>query len=172
MLKDRQAALEKLKTSYGYYYELEEGSGESGLPLAFFGQFHARDEGYVLIKSAKIWFAESNEYIYLFSAPHMDGETVERCLDHVMEDVLPRIKPFKHHRDSYIIAVFLADVIDAEAQKIIRDRRFYKSFKFGLEGWSSLKTAGAELERELITTNRAGRDLKKFLKKLLRSEKV
>lgn len=134
--------------------------------------FHVTDLGYVLIKQAKIWAMESNEYVYLFSAPTLDAETVRRCLDYAVEDGQTHITPHAEHRDSYIIAVFVADVIDPEAQKEIRHRKFDRSYRMGLDGWAALRTAGLELEKELIVTNRLGKDIAKSLKKLLRSEKA
>jgi hypothetical protein len=170
--KERTGYLEKLKDSYQYYYNVVPGDGGSGLPLEFFADFHARDEGYVLVKRARIWAMESNEYVYIFSAPTFDRDMAARCLDYAMADGEPRIVPHKEHKDSYIIAVFVADVIDSDAIKEIRSRKFDKSFRMGLDGWAGLKTAAVELERECITTNRVGSSLTKFLKKLLRSEKV
>lgn len=172
MAKDRLSLLGRLKDSYEYYYEITDGDADSGLPLMFYGEFHARDQGYVLIKSAKIWAAESNEYAYVFSTPHLNGETAAKCLAYAVEDGFPRVAPHKEHRDSYIIAVFLADVIDSDAEKLIRGCKHEKTYKFGFEGWSSLKAAAVDLERELITTNKAGANLQTFFKKLLRSEKA
>ena len=102
----------------------------------------------------------------------LDAVTASRCIDFALEDGLPRVQPHPEHRESYIIALFVADVIDPEAQKIIRGRKFYKSFKFGLQGWVALRVAAVELEKELIETNKAGGNLVSFFRKLLRSEKV
>lgn len=169
---NRTAFLEKLKDSHERYYNITEGDLNSGLPLAFFADFHARDVGYVLVKRAKIWAVESNEYVYVFGAPRFDKALASRCLDFALADGEPRIKPHKEHKDSYIIAVFVADVIDPDAVKEIRGRKFDKSFRFGFEGWAGLKTVAVELERECVSTNAVGGSLKKFYNKLLRSEKV
>ena len=168
----RERFLEKLNDSYSYYYDVVEGEAGSGLPLIFMAEFHARDEGYVLVKRARIWAAESNEYAYIFSVPVLDEETAEKCLDYTLEDAVPRIKPHREHKDSYIIAVFVADVISPEAEKAICLRTYEKSFKFGLEGWSTLKTAAVDLEKGVVRTNKAGANIQKTLKKLLRSERV
>ena len=134
--------------------------------------FHVRSEGYVLVKQAKIWAAESNEYAYVFCTPHLDEETVGRCMDYALEDGLPRIVPDSEHRESYIIALFVADVIDKEAANAIRSRKYYRSFRLGLWVWAALRTAAVGLEKELIVTNKAGNSLVNFFRKLLRSEKV
>lgn len=174
LAKERAAFLEKLRSAYEYYYNVydPEPAGDEARPLVFRAEFHARDEGYVLTKKLKLWGAESNEYVYLFSTPHLDAETAARCLDFAQADGLPRVTPHPEHKDSYIIAVFVADVIDPEAQSLIRSRRYEKSYKFGLQGWCALRTAAVELEKELVVTNKAGGNLVKFFKKLLRSENV
>lgn len=170
MTINRDEFLGRVYSSYEYYYNVSDGDSESGLPLAFSAEFHARDEGYVLVKNAKIWAAESNEYVYVFSVPVLHEETAERCMDYAMNDALPKIKPHCEHKDSYIIAVFLADVILPEATKSVRRRKFHKDYKFGVMGWSSLKTVAVELEGEMVFTNKMGGNLKKFFKRLLRSE--
>lgn len=172
MAWDRAALLEKLRESYEYYYDIGDGDAGSGLPLLYTATFHMRSEGYVLIKRAKIWAAETNEYAYIFSMHELDAETASKCIEFALNDGFPKIKPDPEHRESYIIALFVADVIDEEAAKIIRSRKFYKSFKLGLWGWSALRTAAVGLEKELIETNKAGSNLVSFFRKLLRSEKV
>lgn len=169
---DRSSFLSRVRDSYERYYDIADGDLDSGLPMLFFADFHARDEGYVLVKRAKIWAMESNEYVYLFTAPRIDTETAKKCLDFALDDGQKRIKPHREHRDSYIIAIFVADVIDVDAEKEIKKRRFDKSYKFGLEGWAGLKTAAVDLERECIATNSIGGSMKKLFKKLLRSEKA
>lgn len=170
----RAAFLEKLKDSYDYYYEIKYFDTEQtgALPLVMSAESHIRDEGYVLVKSAKIWAAESNEYVYVFSAPSLDRDTVCRCIDHALAEGGAKIKPHPEHKNSFIIAVFVADKIDPDARTEINKRKFDKSYKMGFQGWSALKTAAVDIEKEMITVNKAGEDQKKFFKKLLRSEKV
>lgn len=172
MAWDRAELLDKLRASYEYYYDIADGDMGSELPLLYTATFHVRSEGYVLIKKAKIWAAETNEYAYIFSVPVLDAETASRCIEYALNDGFPKIAPYPEHRESYIIALFVADVIDEEAVKIIRSRKFYKSFKLGLWGWMALRTAAVGLEKELIVTNKAGGNLVSFFRKLLRSEKV
>jgi len=171
---DRAAFLDKLRDSYEYYYDVttHDPDENSDLPLALSAEFHARDEGYVLSKKAKIWAAESNEYVFIFSAPYFDSETACRCIDYALADGTARIKPHSEHRSSFIIAIFVADVIDFPVQKEICKRKFDKSYKMGFHGWSALKTATIEMEKEMVASNKPGEDIGKFLKKLLRSEKV
>ncbi len=169
---NRDVFFQKLQDSYEYYYNVIEQEPTEEVPLLLEADFHARDEGYVLIKRAKIWSAESNEYVYVFSAPSIDRETAARCLDLALERGNAQIVPHKEHKSSYIIAVFVADVIDPAAEREICSRSYDISHKRGLYGWTTLKTVAVALEGEWIKTNKAGKNLKPFYKKLLRSEKV
>ena len=78
-------------------------------------------------------------------------------MDYALGDGLPRITPNPEHRESYIIAVFVADVIDKEALKT-QSAAGSSTGASGLDfwGWSALRTAAVGLEKELISTNKAG----------------
>lgn len=169
---NKESFMKRLGDAYEYYYAVEYGDPEGELPLFLRGEFHANDVGYVLVKSARIWAAESNEYIYVFDTDTLDAETARRCLDYATEDGFAKVAPHKEHRETYIIAVFAANVIEPEARTLIRKAKYSRSYKHGFEGWSALRTAAVDLGEELVLTNKMGRCLEKFFKKLIRSEKV
>ena len=158
----RVELLEKLRDSYEYYYDLREVGNDAGeLPLAIRAEFHSRDEGYVLVKAAKIWAMESNEYLYLFSAPSIDEKTAASCLDYAVKEGLSRVKPHSEHKETSSTAVFIADTIDPAVLELIRRRKEYKSFRLGLHGWAILRTCAVCLEKEMVVTNDAGKCLQK-----------
>ena len=166
MAIERLSFLETLKGSYSAYYNIHPNEDMTPLPLVFRADFFSRGENYFLVKEAVIWVNETNEYLYLFSAPSFDRDTVEKCMDFAIEDALPRVKPHKDHNYTNFIAVFVADRFEPEAVTAIRRRRFNKSYHHSLWGFSLLKAAAVELETKTIRTNRAGHDLAKFYRKL------
>ena len=85
---DRNQFIEDLKGSYEMYYDLlpEEENGE--IPLAFRADFHSRGEKYFLIKPAKIWSNETNEYVFVYSAPWFDSEMIDRCVQFALDTAL------------------------------------------------------------------------------------
>ena len=170
MSVERISFLETLKSSYSAYYNINPNDNMTELPLAFRADFFSRGENYFLVKSAVIWVNETNEYVYLFSAPSFDVETVEKCMDYAIEDGLPRVKPHKDHNYTNFIAIFVADSFDEETVKAIKKRKFNKSYNHSLWGFSLLKSAAVELSTQRITTNRAGHDLSKFYRKLFAAE--
>lgn len=166
MAIEREAFLETLKDSYSAYYNVNLNEDMTELPLVFRGDFFSHGERYFIVKSAKIWSNESNEYLYLFSAPTFDAELAEKCMDFVIEDALPRVKPHKEHNYTNFIAIFVADSFDEETLKAVKKRHFDKSYNHSFYGFSLLKTAAVPLESRVIVTNSAGHDLTKFYRKL------
>lgn len=166
MAIERLSFLETLKDSYSAYYNINPNEGMTELPLVFRADFFSRGENYWLFKSSVVWVNETNEYLYLFSAPSFDVETVEKCMDYAIEDGLPRVKPHKDHNYTNFIAIFVADSFDSEVLSAIRKRSFSKSYNHSFWGFSLLKTAAVDLSTQKLTHNRTGHDLVKFYRKL------
>ena len=171
MALDRETFLAVLEDSYSAYYNIFPNEGMTELPLVFRGDYFSRNEKYWFTKSATIWGNETNEYAYVFSAPSFDVETAERCMDYVLADALPRVKPHKEHQYTNFKAVFVADSFDEAARKAIEKRNFSKSYQFSLHGYSTLMTAAADLSRGEATTNKAGHELVTYFRKLFDARK-
>ncbi len=170
MTVERLPFLETLKDSYSAYYNINPNEDMTDLPLVFRADFFSRGEHYFLTKSAVVWVNETNEYVYLFSAPSFDAETVEKCMDFAIEDAQPRVKPHKEHNYTNFITIFVTDSFDAGTLSAIKKRRYNKSYNHSLWGFSMLKSAAVELDTKKIHTNPAGHDLAKFYRKLFAAQ--
>ena len=171
MTLDRETFLAVVEDSYSAYYTIHQNEGMTELPLAFRADYYSRDEKYWFTKSVKIWANETNELCYVFCAPHFDLETAERCLDYVIEDAQPRVKPHKEHQYTNFKAVFLADSFDEAARTAIMKRRFTKNYKYSLHGYSMLMTAAVDLSDCSTAANKAGYPLVKYFRKLFDARK-
>ncbi|MDO5425216.1 MAG: hypothetical protein Q4F41_15960 [Eubacteriales bacterium] len=167
----REAVLNRLLDSYQAYFDIEkQDTGEKdGLPLAAHCRFYVHSEKYVLVKKAKLWEADSNEYVYIFSMPHLSLELYNRCRDYAYEEGMKLVDPKPGHMYSYITAVFLCDTCAPEAKKALKKCRIYKSFHFSLYGWMDFHTALLTLDERTAFTNHSGRANAKFMKKILNS---
>lgn len=166
MAIERKQFIEDLKKSYEIYYDLHQNESDTELPLEFRADFHSVGERYFLVKNAKIWTSETNEYIYVFSAPSFDRDIVGRCVSYALEDGLARVTPHKNHHYSNIITVFVADEIRPDVRKVISGQKFSKSYRMSLYGFSLLKTGFIDLSKGDYGTNAEGHDLTNFFKKL------
>ena len=164
MIKDRSAILKRLFDSYTAWYDVSRGDMGSGLPLEALCLHRSRSEKFVLSKKARLWAVEVNDYLYLFSMPMLDKCQAEACVSFSIEDALPRVNPHKEHMYSFITTVFVADEAEQDALRFIHRRKFNKSYKWGFQGSSPLKTAALDIGKEKIVTNNMGRDLRKQIK--------
>ena len=168
---DLQSFLAVLEDSYSAYYTIHPNDEMTELPLVFRADYFSRDEKYWLTKSVKIWGNETNEICYVFAAPGFDAETAEKCLDFVIDDASPRVKPHKEHQYTNFKAVFVAEDFDEDARKIIEKRSYSKSYRHSLYGYSTLMTAAVDLSRSKATTNKAGYQLVNYFRKLFDARK-
>ena len=74
----REDAVERLCDVYGGSFDITRCK-EAELPLAAKMDFYVHNSKYVLSKKAKLWEANSFEYVYLFTVPHLTREIYEQC---------------------------------------------------------------------------------------------
>ena len=175
MAIERNTFLEVLKDAYSAYYSVQPAGEAGDLPLSFRAEYHSRDEQYFLVKSANIWRNEKNEYCYVFSAPSIDKETAEKCMDWAIQDMLPKVKPHKEHQNTNVKVIFVADAMEDAVIRSVQKRHFSRSYgPLSTHGYTELLAAAVDLSREKAFPNRAGNELGKFFSKLfaLRQEKA
>lgn len=164
----RDEILEKLLKSYSTYFDVEQCQHEF---LVAKCQFHVHSEKYVLVKKAKLWEHDCNEFVYIFSMPHLTEEVYRKCEKYAYEQGMERIDPKLGHMYSYITAVFLCDSFDAKAAKALKKCRIYKSFHFSFYGWMDFHTVLLARQGGRILTNRSGRDNAKLMKNIFMKKK-
>ena len=115
----REDAVERLCDVYGGSFDITRCE-EAELPLAAKMDFYVHNSKYVLSKKAKLWEANSFEYVYLFTVPHLTREIYEQCERLAYEQGRARIRPGPNHMYTYISAIFLCDSCDPEARKALK----------------------------------------------------
>lgn len=162
----REEVLKKILKSYEAYYDIEE-TESSELPLVAKCSFYVHSEKYVLLKKAKLWSADSNEHVYIFSVPEFNQTIYEACSDYAYEKGMELIDPKPGHMYTYITALFVCDQSEESAVKALKRCRIHKNFQFSLLGWMDYHTALVDLAAEKVYTNGSGRANAKFLKRLI-----
>ena len=162
----RAEAIDILCESYSGYFDIERfDGGENDLAATCF--LHVHSEKYVLVKAAKLWEADSNEYVYIFSVPHLTEEIFARCRDYAYKEGMTHIEPKAGHMCSYITALFVCDTCDDKALKALKKTRIYKSFRLSYYGWMDFHTGVIALESGMTAANGSGRSTAQLLKKTL-----
>lgn len=168
----REEFLERLLTGYSNSYDIERVENEQ-VPLCATAHFHVSETQYVLSKKAKMWTADSDEYVYFFSVPELTDETCARCIQYAYDDGMSKIDLTlkQPHMCTRLVALFLCDSAEEAALTRLKKCRIYKSFQFSLKGWMEFHTAAAELGKESVVSNNYGRDTANFLKNVLNPPK-
>ena len=151
--------------SYTRYYDQNPAPPA---PFAAAAEFHSHGESYVLVKSAKLWEMDSNEFVYFSTEEGLTAEAFSERVEAAWAHAMPQIHPNEHHRNSDVTVLFLTDSLDDETRRLLRRTARSQGYKHGLQGWSNLRLGAIELSTGRITTNRHGADLKKLLRNIFK----
>ena len=160
-----QALVRGLEKVYSAYYDVEEIPGEG--PLKALCAYHSRDSQYVLSKKAELWAAENHEYLYLWALERLEEGSGEEIFQKVLSDGEPRVRPHSQHMSTYLTAVVLCESAAPGAKEQLKKLKKRREFKLSLHGWMEFRIAAVDLSTGEISTNRAGKVLKKDLKRLV-----
>ncbi len=158
----REALLAKLDDAYTVYFNREEVSDPIPHQAAQYA-FFATNECYILSKKVNLWRAQTNEYAYVFSVPHLDESIYDACRRAALERGMARIRPHSEHKSSFITAVFVCDSATPGAMKAVQKTRHHKDFLFSFHGWMDFRAAAVDLSTGEAAVNREGKDLAEFL---------
>lgn len=163
---DRKTFLDKVIERYEGCYDINR-MGENGDGLVAVCEYHEHDVGYALVRKAEMWSADRHEYVWFYSVPHLSVQLYDTYYEEAFKAGMERVNPDKGHMSSAVVVVIIADTADADALEKLKKTRFRKDFKFGLNGWMAVRTAGIVLSDETVVTNGEGRNEKKFFNSIL-----
>lgn len=161
----RDELTQALLNSYETYYDI--ARVDDGSPLVATCDFHSTSERYVLVKRAKLWAAETNEYVFLFHVSELDMDSLAVCRDLALEQGMEKIHPHSEHMYSHITAILLCNCAQPDALELLERYKKSVSFKLSLHGWMEYRIAAVDLSTAEVFTNRKGKDLKKSLGKVI-----
>ena len=162
----RLEAIDRLCESYSVYFDVERFEENDEL-LAAACSLYVHSEKYILVKTAKLWEADSNEYVYIFNVPHLTKEIFQKCRDYAYREGMSRIEPKPGHMCSYITALLICDSCEPDALRALKRTRIYKSFRLSYYGWMDFHAGLIELQTGRIAANGSGRSAAQLLKKTL-----
>jgi len=166
MVTTRSEAQEKLLACYARYFDITDPQ-EDQVPLVALCQFHEHSEKYVLSRKAKIWQANSHEYVYIFSVPHLTEELYKTLEHYTFTHGMEKIQPGPEHMYSYITMIVLCDTCDEAARRALRRCRIYRSFRLSFWGWMDFHTGLAVLSQHRSWANASGKSLVQMLETTL-----
>ncbi len=158
-------ALPRLLNSYRAYYDVNQT--DPAPPFAAEAVFHSHEEGFFLVKSAKLSEAESHEYVFFAVEKTLSAERLEELARIAWETGTSRVRPHSSHQSSDVILEILADTIEPEALERVPRLKFYRSYRFSLHGWSHFRLFALEVPSGRTACNRQGRRLKRVFQGMI-----
>lgn len=169
--ESKDEIIKQILRSYEVYFDVEKCE-EKDIPVIARCKFHVHNERYVLVKKAKLWDFNSNEYVFIFKLDELTKDIFIKCRNYAYEEGMKLIDPKPGHMCSYITSVFICDSCDTDTQKMIKKCNIHKNFKFSFYGWMDYHTACINISNNKIFGNRSGKDTTKFLKNLLNNSTI
>lgn len=152
--------LEKILQSFEVYYDVSKANVT--IPFAAEAEFYSCNEQYFLMKSAKLSEAESAEHVFFYTTEYLNKDILQSIDKTAWDKGLAGIKVSSSHRNSDVTLVIIAGQIDPDARSVIPKMKHYKSYRFGLQGWSNYRLIAFECSSKQVTCNHQGKSLKKL----------
>lgn len=157
-------ALEKLLPSYVRYYNIKREDVTP--PFTAEAEFYTHDEAYFLFKEAKMSESESKEFVFFAATDHLDAETLKNYDETAWNTGMSRVVITDIHYTTDVVLVILADTIDADAAKLIKKLKHYKSYCFNFKGFSRYRLIAHETSTGKTFHNHLGSELKKLIRNI------
>lgn len=157
-------ALQKVLRAFEKFYTIK--ACDVDLPFCALAEFHAHGEQFFLTKAAKVADIDTNEYVFFAREKFLDAARLADLADEAWERGSRFIEPYFGHKNSDVSLVVLSDESDSDAKKLVRKLRRYKSYKFGIYGWSALNVSFCDFSSREVFSNSRGVNLKKNLQKI------
>ena len=156
---EKQLVLKRILAAHEAWFDVHRDYAYAGLTFPGYAEFHSHGEKYVLVKRAKLWEADTHEYLFFVEAETLDGVDVARWVEFMKTKGLEKVQPEPNHMSSGIALVVVADSCTEEAKRAVRKTRFRKNFAFGMRGWADLRLVVADLSRGEVYANAAGKQM-------------
>ena len=135
--------------------------------LAARGDFYMHSEKYVLVKKARLWEADCNEFVYIFSTEELTEAGLRECIAYGYRNGMEKIHPGPAHMCSYITVLVICESCTKQAEKALRRCRIRRNFKLSFHGWMELQAGVAVCEDGRVTVNGSGKRKRKLLKSVM-----
>lgn len=137
------------------------------LPLRALCEYYEQAEKYLISRKANLWTANSEEFMFIYEMPVLTLESFEACLSEARTEGMKLANICSGHMYTYITPVFVCESCESEALKALKKCSIHKTFLFSFHGWMDVRLALCQINEQSITTNKAGKCMKKHLEKIL-----
>lgn len=165
---EKHLVLKRILAAHETWFDVHRDYAYAGLTFPGYAEFHSHGERYVLVKRAKLWEADTHEYLFFVEAETLSEDEVTRWVEFMKTDGLKKVQPDPNHMSSGVSLVIIAESCTEEAKRVVRKTRFRKNFAFGIRGWADVRLVVADLSEGAVYANAAGKQMKPTIEANLR----
>ena len=127
-----------------------------------FARYLLRNEKYILLKQAKIYAIENNEYSFIKYFDSMDLSLLDKFTASLIKSIDSLVQPSEEHMSSIITGVIvLQDNPSPELVNAVKRFKYHKGFAFGFRGWVDIRLLLVTMDQDYIVTNKKGKEVSK-----------
>ena len=159
---DGQAYLQVIERRLERYFD-KKALVQGNLQLDLVAELHASDEGYFLVHSIKTYSVQHDEY--LFVKQFKDAVTKEELEPYLklLRGRMQELKTTTEHMSSlFALLLICAQGMDEQLKQELSKYKYHKDYCFTLKGWSDLAVYVADIPKQEVTCNKAGRKTKQY----------
>ena len=154
--------LDNLEKRLAGSFDLERDYLIDDYKFDLFAKYLLRNEKYVLIKQAKIYTIENNEYSFIKYFNKIDRDQLDKFIALLIKSIDFLIQPSEEHMSSIVTGVIATpDKPDSDIINAIKKFKYHKGFAFGLKGWVDIRLLLVTMNQDYIVTNKKGKEVSK-----------
>ncbi len=154
--------LDQLEKKLTSSFDLERDYILDDYSFDLFARYLLRNEKYILLKQAKIYAIENNEYSFVKYFDSIDLSQLEEFTTSLIKSIDFLVQPSEEHMSSIITGVIvLQDNPNPELVKAVKKFKYHKGFAFGLKGWVDIRLLLVTMNQDYIVTNKKGKEVSK-----------
>ena len=165
---EKHLVLKRILAAHEAFFDVHRDYEFAGKSFPGFAEFHSFGEQYVLVKRAKLWEANSHEYLFFTFAETFDEAQLDEWVWFMKERGLEKVTSEPNHMSSGLALVVIADDCMEGARRAVRRVRFRKNFALGFRGWADLRVVVADLSTRCVYANAAGKQVASTIEANLR----
>ena len=159
---DGLAYLKKIEQRLERYFD-KMNLEQDNLLFDLVAELHASDEGYFLVHSIKTYSVQHHEYLF---AKHFSGAVNKADLEPYLRLLRERMQALKttteHMSSLFAFLIICEEGMDAALKQELAKYKYHKDYCFTLKGWSDLAVYVADIPKQEVTCNKAGRKTKDY----------
>lgn len=153
--------IENLMRKFERYFEIEKDVTLFGETFNLYAK-HWNVSGRTFItKNDIIDKYENNEYCFVKSIDTVTEKEINDFGQFLKTAVEKLINPGREHMSTYITGIIVANNVDEDGTKAVKNYKYNKAFKFYLHGWCDVRFICVDLGKEEVITNKAGKRVNK-----------